>query len=367
MELTFEKDDLLHSLQILQGVAAGRNTLPILSNVLIQAADGKIECVATDLEVGIKIKVEGVIQEDGAITVSAKKLAEIVKALPEDKPIHLVTTANDRVEITCGDGVYKIVGLPNEEYPQLPSIDGHALTIEGETLRAILRRTQFAAATDDVRYYLNGLYFNFLEDKTEVVATDMTRLALAQCEPFKVPENVEGFIVPLKAVKEIERTFAESDKVQVSILENQILFADDKATLTTRLVEGDYPKYKEILPESAEGTAVVAKEQLLHATRRVALLSNPKNYCVCVEINNEQIRVSVQTPELGEAHETLPVQSCTGGIQFGIDARLLVETLAHIETESVAIEFTSEVKPIFFKPINVEGHICLVVPMRLGS
>ena len=367
MELTFEKDDLLHSLQILQGIASGRSTLPILSNVLIQAADGKIECIATDLEVGIKLRVEGGIQEDGTVTVSGKKLADIVKELPDDKAIHLTTTANDRIEITCGDGVYKIIGLSSEEFPQLPSIDGHSLTIEGDTLRTVLRRTEFAAATDDVRYFLNGLYFNFLEDRTEIVATDMVQLALAQCEAFNAPENVEGFIVPLKAVKAIERTFAESEQVQVSILENQILFADKNATLTTRLVEGDYPKYQEVLPKSAEGNAVVSKEQLLQATRRVALLSNPKNYCISLEINAEQIRVSAKAPELGEAHETLSVESCTGNIRFGIDARLLVETLAHIETESVSIEFTSEVKPITFKPTDEEKHICLVVPMRLEA
>ena len=367
MELTFQKDDLLHSLQVLQGVASGRNTLPILANVLIQAADGKIECVATDLEVGIKISVDGVIQEDGAITVSAKKLAEIVKELPEDKPIHLVTTANDRIEITCGDGVYKIIGLPGEEFPQLPSVDGHSLAIDGETLRAVLRRTQFAAATEHVRYYLNGLYFNFLEDKTEVVATDAIWLALAHCDPFKVPENIEGFIIPLKAVKEIERTFAESDKVEFSILENQILFADDKATLTTRLVEGDYPKYQALIPESTTGRAVVSKEQLLHATRRVALLSNPKSFAVCLEIDTEQIQLSTKTPELGEAHETLSVESCNGRERIGLDARLLIETLTHIETASVAIEFTSAVTTVAFKPVGDEGYLCLIHPMRLGS
>ena len=155
-------------------------------------------------------------KEDGTVTVSGKKLADIVKELPDDKAIHLATTANDRIEISCGDGVYKIIGLSSEEFPQLPSIDGHSLTIEGDTLRTVLRRTEFAAATDDVRYFLNGLYFSFLEDKTEVVATDMVQLALVQCEAFNAPENVEGFIVPLKAVKAIERTFAESEQVQVS-------------------------------------------------------------------------------------------------------------------------------------------------------
>jgi DNA polymerase-3 subunit beta len=367
MELTFEKDDLLHTLQVLQGVASGRTTLPILSNVLIQAADGKIECIATDLEVGIKIKVEGAIQEDGAITVSAKKLADIVKELPEDKPIHFATTVNDRVEITCGNGVYKIIGLSDEEFPQLPSVDGDSLTIDGDTLRDLLHKTEFAAATEDVRYFLNGLYFNFLPDKTEVVATDMRWLALTRCEPLTSSENVNGFIVPLKAVKEVARTFAESDTVQISIFENQILFADENATLTTRLVEGDYPPYQKIIPESAEGRVAVSKEQMLHATRRVALLSNPKNYAIALEINTEQVQISAKTPELGEAYEPIPVESGTGRIRIGIDARLLIGTLGHIETESIAIEFGSEVEPIVFKPIGVENHICLVMPMRLES
>jgi DNA polymerase-3 subunit beta len=367
MELTFEKDDLLHSLQVLQGVASGRTTLPILSNVLIQAADGKIECIATDLEVGIKIKVEGAIQEDGGITVSAKKLADIVKELPEDKPIHFATTANDRVEITCGNGVYKIIGLPDEEFPQLPSVDGDSLTIDGPILRDLLHKTEFAAATEDVRYFLNGLYFNFLPDKTEVVATDMRWLSLVRCELLTSSENVKGFIIPLKAVKEIARTFAESEEVQISIFENQILFADENATLTTRLVEGDYPKYDKLIPESTTGRAVVYKENILRAARRVALLSNPKNYSISLDIETEQITIFAKTPELGEAHETVSLQSCTANSRIAIDARLLIDILAHIETESVAIEFTGEFSPVLIRPIGDETHLCLVMPMRLES
>jgi DNA polymerase-3 subunit beta len=367
MELTFEKDDLLHTLQVLQGVASGRTTLPILSNVLIQAADGKIECIATDLEVGIKIKVEGAIQEDGAITVSAKKLADIVKELPGDETIHFATTANDRVEITCGDGVYKIIGMPDEEFPQLPSVDGESLTIDGDILRAVLRKTEFAASTEDVRYFLNGLYFNFLTDRTEVVATDSRWLALAYCDAFKAPANVDGFILPLKAVKEIARTFADASAVTVSVFENQILFADENATLTTRLVEGDYPKYDKLIPESTTGRAVVYKENILRAARRVALLSNPKNYSISLDIETEQITIFAKTPELGEAHETVSLQSCTANSRIAIDARLLIDILAHIETESVAIEFTGEFSPVLIRPIGDETHLCLVMPMRLES
>lgn len=367
MELTFEKDDLLESLQVLQGVASGRNTLPILSNVLIHAEDGTIECIATDLEVGIRIKVEGIIKEEGAITVSAKKLADIVKALPDDQTIELVTTANDRVEMSCGDGVYKIIGLSDEEFPQLPSVDGASLKIDGDTLRAVLQKTEFAASTEEIRYFLNGLYFNCLSDRTEVVATDGHRLALARCEPLNSPEDVNGFIVPLKAVKEITRTFANSPEVNISIFENQILFADENATLTTRLVEGEYPKYEKIIPESLDGRTVVSKASILGATRRVQLLSNPKNFSVCLEIDSQQIRISAKTPELGEAHETVSVESSTGSVRIGFDARLLIDALSHIETESLAIEFSGEVNPVVVKPIDETGHICLIMPMRLES
>ena len=365
MELTFERDDLLNALQVLQGVASGRATLPILSNVLIHAEGSTIECMATDLEIGIRMKVEGAITEEGTITVSAKKLGDIVKELPNDKPVNLATTANDRVEITCGDGVYKIIGMPGDEFPQLPSVEGNAVSIGGETLRDILQKTEFAASTEEVRYFLNGLYFNFLAEKTEVVATDGKRLARAHCEPLNSPGEANGFIVPLKAVREIDRTFAESGEVDISVFENQILFTDGNATLTTRLVDGEYPNYQKIIPESSEGRTVVSKEQILRATRRVAVLSNPKNYSICLEIDTEQIRVSAKTPELGEAYETLPVESSTGNVRIGFDARLLTDALAHIETESLSIEFSGELNPVLIKPVGTEDYISLIMPMRL--
>ena len=277
----------------------------------------------------------------------------------------MATTANDRVEITCGDGVYKIIGMSDEEFPQLPSVEGSAVSIGGETLRAILQKTEFAASTEEVRYFLNGLYFNFLTDKTEVVATDGKRLALAHCEPLNSPGEANGFIVPLKAVREIDRTFAESGEVDISVFENQILFTDGNATLTTRLVDGDYPNYQKIIPESSEGNTVVSKEQILRATRRVAILSNPKNYSICLEIDTEQVRVSAKTPELGEAYETLPVESGTGTVRIGFDARLLEEALAHIDTESLSIEFSGELNPVLIKPVGTDDYISLIMPMRL--
>lgn len=366
MELSFEKDELLDNLQTVQGVTSGRNTLPILSNVLIRAQDEGIECAATDLEVGIKVKVDGTIADTGEITVSAKRFVDLVRELP-DKSIKLVTTANDRIELTCGDGTYKIIGLSSEQFPPVPSANGEGLTIDGEMLNSVIRKTVFAASTEEVQFLLNGLYFNLLEDRTEVVATDRNYLAIAHCVPLQTPEDVEGFIVPLKAVKEIQRTFADSERVRISLQNSQLLFSDENATLMTRLVEGRYPEYQAIIPESTGSHVIVSKDTILRASRRVSLLSNPKNHAICLEIDTERIHLSANTPELGEAHETIAVESGNGSVRIGLDARMLTDVLSHIETTSLVLEFSDEASPFLVKPEGDDGHLCIISPMRLDA
>lgn len=367
MKLTFQRDALLDSLQVLQSIASGRETSPILSNVLIRAEGSTIECMATDLEIGIRMKVDGTVKETGTIVVPAGKLADIVKAWPAEKPIDLTTTTGNRIEITAGNGVHKTVKLADEEFPQLPSVDEAAFAIDGEVLRSVLHKTTFAAPTEDIRYFLNGLYFNLFEDRTEVVATDAVQLALAHCEPFKLSEDSDGFIVPLKAVKEIERTFANSPEVRISRIEDQILFADADTTLTARLVDAEYPEYDSIIPESFEGHVVVPKASIMDTTRDIFARTNPKNALVCLEINPQQIRISAKISEADEIDETLTAESGTGSVRIGLNAQMLIETLSHIETESVSLAFTHAIEPLVVKPIGEEGHICVLCAMKMDS
>ena len=368
MKLTFQKDDLLYPLQMLRGVASEQDTSPMPSNVLIRAKGNIVECMATGMEIGIRMKVEGTVREEGTITVSAEKLGDIVEGWPTEKPIDVATTTDGRVEITCGNDLYKIVELADEEFPQLPSVDEGALAINGETLRSVFHKTEFAAPTEEVRQtFLNGLYFNFFEDRTEVVGCDSKQLAIAHCEPLRLSEDTDGFIVPLKAVKEIGRTFADSSEVRISRVANQILFADERATLTTQLVDAEYPRYEKIIPESPKMHAVVQKAPILRATRQISLVSDPKTFKICLEIDEQQIRVSAETPETDETYETLAVESSTGSIRIGLDARILIEALTHIGAESLVLEFSGELEPVIVKPLGEEGHICLIMPMRLES
>ena len=360
MELTLERDGLLRILQGLQGGTIGQSDESMHSNVLIRTEAGAI-----DLEVNVRMKIEGTVKAEGTITIPTQKLIETLKTLPTDMSIDLVKTANDTVEIRCGDSIYKITDTSGETFPQPLSVESETFSISGQTLRDVIQKTAYAASTEDARSFLKGLYFTFLEDRTEIVATDGKRLALACADPIDLQGKASGFIVPLKTVQEIPKIFSESIEVDVSVSGNQIRFTDDDATLTTELVDREYPNYHKIIPQTSKDKVVVSREQLLRVTQHIGQLANPKDYKICLEIDTEQIRISTKTQELEEAHETVPVASATGSIRIGFDARLLIDTLAHIETESVSIEFSRELDPVLIKPISDNKYISLIMPMLL--
>ncbi len=365
MKLTLERDEFWHSLQVLQSIVSGQDTSPITANVLIHAEGSTIECMATDTEIGIRMKVEGTVKEEGAIVVSFQKLEDIIKTWPAEKAIDFAATS-DRVEITGQEDVYKIIGLPNKEFPELLSVGEEAFTINGESLRSVLYKTEFAASREENRRrFLNGLYFKLFEDRTEVVGCDGKQIAIAHCEPFRLAGESNGFIIPLKAVREIERNFASSPEVKISLVEDEILFADDHATLTTRLVDGEYPKYEKLFPESFKGRTVVPRERFLDAIRRVSPLTNPENPTICMEIDAQQIRISPETTEPDIKQETLEVESSTGSIRIGFDPRLLTDAIERVETEALSLEFSGELDPIFIKPMGEEGQVYFVMPKKL--
>lgn len=360
MELTFERDNLLRALQGLKNVTIGQNAVPILSNVIIRTEEDAI-----DLEVSVKMKVEGTVKAEGVLTVPAQKLIDTLKTLPADTPIDLVTTTNDTAEIRCGEGIYKITAMSDEAVSQPLADEGETFAMRGEMLRDAVRKTQFAVSTENTRPFLNGVYFNFLEDRTEIAATDGKRLALAYYDPIKQKRKTHGFIVPLKAVREIPKTFPESVEVDISVSGNQIRFTDGNATLTTELVEREYPNYQRIIPKDHEGKTIVSTAQLLRVTQHIGQLSNSEEHRIRLEIDTERIRVSTKTSESEEAHETVPVESGTGCVTIGFDARLLTDALTHIETESVSIEFSRELNPVLIKPMDDDRYISLVMPMLL--
>lgn len=369
MELTFEKDNLLKAVQVLQGVAGSRNTLPILSNILINAQGEQIEMSATDLEVGIRIKVNGTIVEPGSITIPARKIAEIIRELPPSA-VKIVTTANDRVEIECERGVYTMIGLASDDFPPMMSMPDEFFTINAETFKTMIAKTAFAASTEETRYYLNGVFLHLTPEESRIVATDGRRLAMAKSSAAESITEEIGVIVPIKAVGEIRRTFASpqgdaAENLKISISENQIIFSDDSSTLTSRLVEGEFPDYERIIPEDNDINIYLDTQQLLAVIRRVSLLANPKTLLIKFETQDGIMKVSATNPDFGEAREEMEIKSGDGNIVIAFSAKFAMDVLTHIDSEEVLLNLKDPLSAALLKPADDENYLYLIMPMRL--
>ena len=368
MKLKFGKEDLHRYLQMLGGIVPTRTPLPILSNVLITATDAVIEIAATDLEVAVRVAVPGEIEEPGAITISAKKLFEIVRELPPEE-VTMTTTENNRLELVCGEGVYKIIGLESDDFPQTPTIapDG-GFAMDSDNLCSMMEKVAFCASIGDTRVTLNGVFMHISQDITDIVATDGRRMALATHPPI-MPAGQEPIkvILPLKAVNRIPKLFAEGLNVNISLQDNQIIFSDAEATLVSRIIEGEYPEYRRLIPGNDWTEITFNVADALSAIRRVSLLSNPKTYSVRLDIDGLLAYLSAQTPDLGEARDAIGIKSGQGELKIAFDARFLREAIAHIQTEDFRMLFKDGVSSILIKPTDNEDHICVIMPMRLES
>jgi DNA polymerase-3 subunit beta len=377
MELVFEREKLWEAMQIVGNVAASRNTLPILANVLIRAVDDQIQLAATDLEVGVRSVVHGQIVEPGSITIPAKKLADIVRELPsatdsgESAKVKLTTLANDRVEIDCENARFRIVGLTDEEFPPLPELGDDFFTLNSDVLRSMMQKTIFAVSTEETRHFLNGIYFCVTSDSVKMVATDGKRLAVAIQERTEPVEQEIGVIIPTKAVSNILRTFADDEDVKIALLENQIAFATQDMTLISRLIEGEYPDYEAVMAPavSNEIKLVVDTEHLLSVVRRVSLLANPKTPSIRMESKDSELTVSASTPELGEAQEQMQAKIEGGSVEIAFNARFVMDVLRNIEAGEVLLKFRDSLSPVLVTPSEEDDHdhdyMCVVMPMRL--
>lgn len=365
MELTFEKDDLLKAVQVLQGVAGSRNTLPILSNILVNAQNEQVEMSATDLEVGIKIQVNGTIVQPGSITIPARKIAEIIRELPPSS-VKLVEAANDRVEIECERGIFTIVGLSPEDFPPMMSEadSDKSFTVNAKSLSTMMAKTAFAASTEETRYNLNGIFLHLTPQVSRIVATDGRRLALANDDAVESINEEIGVIIPLKAVGEIRKTFADSESLKISISENQILCSDGKATLTSRLVEGDFPDYDKIIPKDNDMNIHLDTQQFLAVVRRVSLLA-PKTLLIKFETQDGIMKVSATNPDFGEAVEEMEIKSGDGNISIAFSAKFVMDVLTHIDSEEVILNLKDPLSPAILKPADNENYLYLIMPMRL--
>jgi DNA polymerase III subunit beta len=362
MKFSVSKDKLLEGLSTVQNVVSTRTTLPILSNVLLQASDGEIRMTTTDMDVGVRRSVDAQVERTGATTLPARRLFSIVRELPSSEIYFDVDTKNF-ASIRSGSSYFKILGLPEEEFPTLARFeDAKIFTIAQKDLKDGLKKTFYAISAEQTRYVLNGILFSFKDNKLTLVATDGRRLALVDLE-VEFPNSQETeIIVPTKAVTEIQRLVREEGEVKLSIGENQIAFELNRTLLVAKLVEGNYPNYRQVIPPEAKERITLDRETFLSAVRRVSLLASEKSNSVKLIFSKGNIDIVATTPEVGEAKESLPVMY--KGREFGIafNPEFLMAPLRNLSEEEIYLDLIDEMSP---GVIKIAGpFLCVLMPMR---
>ena len=364
MEVVIDRDAFLKGLQMVQNIVEPRQTLPILANVLLEAAGDSVRLTATDLEVGARVSVPAKVGAKGAITVSARKLAEIVKELPA-AAVALKVSDNVTVSLRCGGATYRMVGLAPDDFPPVvPASPQSWVSIEAKILREMLTQTSFAVSHDETRYALNGVLFAFQGKDVRMVATDGHRLALSTRSLGQGVASATG-IVPRKAVTEIMRVIGAGEEVQIAITENQFVLQMPNFVMTARLIEGQFPNYEAVIPKTHPSRLTTARGGLSAALRRVAVMAEERNKPVKLALSPASLKVSASSQELGEAEEILDVEYAGEEMVIGFNSRYLLEAMAALEKDQVVLEIKDAQSPGVIKSVEGEGYCCVIMPMRI--
>jgi DNA polymerase III subunit beta len=369
MELVVRKNDLLRELQLFQGIVERKNTIPILANVLLDARDGEVRFLATDLEVGLRSRCAATVTKPGSLTLPAKKLYEIVKSLP-DTDIRIFEDKNG-VKVAADRFDSRMQTLPKDDFPTLPEGGAAATaTLPGAALKEMVSKTQFAITGEDTRYFLNGAQFVLRGDSMTLVATDGHRLALvtAKREGADADAAEVKAILPKKTLGELGRLLSEGDgSVVYERGENHLFFEVGGRTLISRMIDGQFPAYERVIPKGNDKHIEFERDRLTNAVKRVALLSNERSRAVKFVIDKGKVDVTSSSPELGEAHETLPVDYSGSAMQICFNAQYVLDFLAVVSTDVVALELKDEVSQAVMTPVGAEGYeyTYVIMPMRV--
>ena len=369
MNLTIAKDQILIGLQAVQNVVGSRTTLPILSNVLVRAEGDHVEFTATDLDVTVSCKVEAKVIKPGATTIPVKKLFGIVRELGGTE-IEIEVDEKNICTIRCGSSFFKIHGLGADEFPPLPKFkDDKKVSLAQETVKGMLKKTSFAVSTDESRYVLNGIFISLKDHKMTMVATDGRRLALVD-EEVDISEKSAGeFIVPAKAVTELNRLLQDKGDLEIKFGENQASFAlkDDKGSavlVITKLIEGNYPNYRQVIPGEAKERVPLNREELVQALRRAEIMTSEKANSVKLAFGKNTLAITANSPEVGEARETMAVNYKGKEMAIAFNPRYLIDALNALAEDEVFFELIDELSPGVLK---INGpFLYVVMPMRLS-
>ena len=375
MKFKINQDHFSNGLQQVLNVVATRSTMPILSNVLIEAEEGHISLTTTNLDLGIRCRIKADVSETGSTTLPVRKLATIVRELPVNE-VFIETSKNNQAKITSGGSLFKIMGLGSEEFPPLPNFENRKVfELSQEEIVNMLKSVSYAQSTDENRYILNGVYFNFTDEKLTMVATDGRRLGLTALDLNISEENAGSLILPAKTVGELERLIGKGEKVKIAFNDRQAAFEVDidesgdtglvdHLYLVSKIVEGNYPNYRQVIPKETEHRVKIERELMLECVNRAALVTSDKNNSIKLKVSKNLLEITGQSTEYGESHESMAIAYDGPEVQVAFNPQFLMEPLKALTKDEVFFEFKDELSPGLFK--TLDNFICVIMPLRLN-
>ena len=368
MRFTISREKLQEGLAAVAASIPAKTTLPVLSNILVETTDKGIRLSGTDLDIAVSTEVVADVETMGAITIPAKKLSEIARELPPS-PVKIAAAGEQRITLDCGRSHFKILGLPRDEFPSFPVVRfDDSWRIRSRELQKLIAHTSFAVSTEESRPILNGVLWELKADSMRMVATNGHRLA-----KMEVPIKLTGapaadLIVPPKALEQIRRLFPADEELEIARGDNHLGFRSPFTSVFTRLIEGPYPNYDQVIPKDNDRIVIADKIALTSALKRMSVIASDQTHRIRLSFNSGMLRFSVQTPDLGEATDELAVRYTGDQLDIGFNASYLLEILRYIPTEEVKLTFKAPERAATVEPegwTDQATYLCLVMPLRL--
>ncbi len=363
MKFSIEKDQILEALQKVQSIVGQRTTLPILSNVLLEAGGGKLTLTTTDMEVSVRTSIEADISDDGATTLPARRFFNICRDLPSHE-VTISVNKDDVAEIASGAYHCKLEGLSKSDFPPMPTFEeSYSYELRQGTFRDLLQKTSYAASTDESRAILNGSLMAFRDNKLTCVCTDGRRLALVEQE-IDIPADAEvDIVVPTKTVNELIKTLGEDGDAVIKTSATQVAFEFGNIFIISKLIDGTYPNYRQVIPSQCEERIAVDRDMLLSAVRRVSIMLDDQASSVKVKITENRMELLTSSPEIGESNESVPVKYSGKDITIAFNPAFLMAPLKHLDSDEIFFELSDELSPGVIKS-NVP-FLYVIMPIRV--
>ncbi len=366
MRFTITREKLQEGLAAVAPAVPSKTTLPVLANLLLQTTEKGIRISGTDLDIAVSTEVTADVEAAGAITIPARKLSEIARELPP-APVKISATGDQRITLECGRSKFKLLGLPKSEFPSFPAVQfDKAVRIPSGELQKLISHTAFAASTEESRPILNGVLWEMRPDLMRMVATNGHRLAKMEV-PVKGAQKAD-LIIPPKALEQIRRLFAAEEELEVAQGENHLGFRSPFTSVFTRLIEGPYPGYDQVIPKDNDKYAILDRTAFTGALKRMSVVASDQTHRIRLSFNAGMLKFSVSTPDLGEAQDELPIRYDGDPLDIGFNAAYLLEILRYMPTDEVRMTFRAPERASTLEPegwSDAAKYLCLLMPLRL--